>query len=58
MILQSHKLNLKQASRQTNSSLGAVLAGKKYEGMNSLFNRSSQYDKNASTTIDGTQVSL
>jgi hypothetical protein len=54
--LMSNKLSLKHASRQTNSTLGAALGGKKYENMNSFFN--SNYDKNASTTIDGTQVSI
>lgn len=58
LLQQNRKLSLKHPSRQTNSTIGEAIVSKKFDNMKSLFNRSSQYDKNASTTLDGTQVSV
>lgn len=54
-MLDNHKASLRHYSNAS-----SLIGGKpgKQKNMGSLMNTSSQFDKNASTTIDGTQVSL
>jgi len=47
-MLENHKSNLRHSAHNTS------LKGLKIKNMGSLNNTSSQFDKNASTTIDGT----
>jgi hypothetical protein len=59
IMLENHKLSLRNNSRVINKSTLSVNAmDPKLKNMNSFLNTSSQFDKNASTTLDGTQVSL
>ena len=55
IMLDNHKASLRHYSNAS-----SLIGGKpgKQKNMGSLMNTSSQFDKNASTTIDGTQVSL